>query len=294
MGDGARQLRDLLRQAGVAAAPGAHDAFTARIVEKAGHKAVYLGGNAMALSLAKGQPFITLTETAQIAMHVARAVDVPVLVDAGAGFGDPPHLLVAVQELEGTGAGGLHIDDQPYPKQAGYHRGRGKLVDAAAMAERLRVAVKARWNPDFVIVARTDALRVTKSLDDTILRCRSYAEAGADALMVLDLGPEQAAAVKEACPGVPLIWIGGVRPPIPTLAELEQADFSLACYPFNGIAEMTARLGDLWGNLGRTGAIEQPADTLARAGKETLDLVRMQTFWDIEDRSGPGGEDGTA
>ncbi len=292
MGEAARQLRCLLRETGITAAPGAHDAFTARIVEKAGHKAVYLGGNAMALSLAKGQPFITLTETAQIAMHVARAVDVPVLVDAGAGFGDSPHLHIAVQELEGTGAAGLHIDDQPYPKPAGYHRGQGRLADSAAMADRLRVAVRARWNPDFVIVARTDALRVTKSLDETIARCRSYAEAGADALMVLDLGPEQAAAVKEACPGVPLIWIGGVRPPVPTLAELDQAGFSLACYPFNGIAEVTAKLSDLWSALARNGAIEQPAETLARAGKETLDLVRMQDFWDIEDRSETGGVDG--
>jgi hypothetical protein len=101
--------------------------------------------------------------------------------------------------------------------------------------------------------------------------------------MVLDLGPDQAARIRAAVPDLPLVWIGGVSPPVPTLAELEQAGFRLACYPFNGVAEVTTRLGDLWGELARSGRVDQPADVLARAKKETLDLVDMPRLWEIED-----------
>ena len=280
------RLRALLGGDGVTAAPGVHDAFTARIVEQAGHRAAYLGGNAMALGLGKGQPFLTLSETVELTARVARAVDLSLLVDAGAGFGAAAHLHLAVREIEGAGAAGLHIDDQPYPKLASYHRGQGSLVDAAEMAGRLRIATKARRNENFVIVARTDALRVTKSLDEVVDRCGQYVEAGADALMVLDLGPEQAPMLREAFPHVPLVWIGGVVPPVPPLAALEKAGFRLACYPFNAIAEVATRLADLWGRLARTGEVDQPAETLARARKETLDLVDMQRLWDIEDGLG--------
>jgi len=286
MSGNASRLRALLRDAGVTAAPGVHDPFTARIVEQAGHRAAYLGGNAMALGLGKGQPFLTLTETAEITARVARVVDIPLLVDAGAGFGAPAHLHLAVREIESAGAAGLHIDDQPYPKMASYHRGQGTLVEAAEMSARLRAAAAARRSGDFTIVARTDALRVTKSLDAAIDRCGRYVEAGADAVMVLDLGPEQAPKLREALPGTLLVWIGGVVPPVPPLAELGQAGFSLACYPFNAVAEIATRLADLWGGLARTGELDQPAETLARARNETLELVDMKRLWDIEDGRG--------
>jgi 2-methylisocitrate lyase-like PEP mutase family enzyme len=157
------------------------------------------------------------------------------------------------------------------------------------MAARIAAAVAARRDPDFMIVARTDALRVTGSIEQTIDRCRSCVAAGADALMVLDLGPDQAGAVRSAFPETPLVWIGGVSPPVPTLAELGAAGFALACYPFNGIAAVAAALGDLWTGLAATGTIGQSDALLARARKDTLDLADMQRFWDIEDGRAPNG-----
>lgn len=279
-------LAALLRAGKVTAAPGVHDALGAKIAARAGHKALYLGGNAMALGLGKGQPFLTLTETVEITARVARATDLPVVVDAGAGFGEPAHLALAVRALEEAGAAGLHIDDQPYPKRAAYHRGQGSLVPAELMAARLAAARDARRTPDFPIIARTDALRVTRSLDETVARCRAYAAAGADALMVLDLGPEQAAVVRAACPDVPLVWIGGVSPPVPTLAALDAAGFSLACYPFNGFAALSNALADLWQGLADTGAIAQSDETLARARTDMIDLAGLRRAWEIEDRHG--------
>lgn len=285
-------MTSLWRTGAITAAPGIHDPLTARIAEMAGHRALYLGGNAMALGLGKGQPFIGLTETVQIMARVTATSDLPVLVDAGAGFGEPAHLSIAVREMEAAGAAGLHIDDQPYPKRAAYHRGQGSLITPDAMAMRLRTAVAARRNGQLSIVARTDALRVSKSVDEALSRCAVYVEAGADALMVLDLDPGLAPQFRAAFPDTPLVWIGGVTPPIPSLAELERAGFALACYPFNGVALMATGLADLWGGLARDGTIDQSHETLARARGETLALVDMQRFWNIEDNQ--GDENGTA
>jgi methylisocitrate lyase len=276
----------LLGKGQAIAAPGVHDAFTALVAARAGHRALYLGGNAMALGLGKGQPFLTATETAATTARVAASVDLPLLVDAGAGFGGLAHLDIALREIEAAGASGVHLDDQPYPKAAAYHRGKGALVPAEAMVARLRTACAARRDSGFLVVARTDALRVTRSLDETLERCRLYVDAGADALMVLDLGPGDAAAFRDAFPATPLIWIGGVVPPVPSLAELGRAGFSLACYPFSGIAAITGALGDLWGGLAATGRIDQPEALLAQARKETLELVGMQRAWDLEENDG--------
>src|SRR3546814_1159643 len=104
--------------------------------------------------------------------------------------------------------------------------------------------------------------------------------------MFLALGPADAPQFRAALPDTRLVWIGGVAPPIPSLVVLRQAGFALACYPFNGIALIASGLADLWGGLARDGTIDQPDETLARARTETLDLVDMQRFWNIESGKG--------
>ena len=265
------------------AAPGVQDSVSARIAARSGHQVLYLGGNAMALGLGKGQPFLTATETAMITARIGASVDLPLFVDIGAGFGEPAHLEVALREVEAAGASAVHIDDQPYPKRAAYHRGRGALVSPDAMSRRLHAAVAARRDPELAIVARTDALRVTGSLDEAITRGRLYRAAGADALMVLDLSPADAPTFRNSVPDAPLIWIGGVAPPVPSLAELRRAGFCLACYPFNGVAASIVALADLWERLAQTGQVDQSPELLARARRDTLALVEMERAWALED-----------
>ena len=251
---------------------------------------LYLGGNAMALGLGKGQPFITLTETVEI-------------VDAGRPRRRPAAARRCRRRLRRAGAppprrarargrrrGGLHIDDQPYPKRASYHRGQGALVDGVAdggaAAHRGRGAARARTSS---IVARTDALRVTGSVDETIERCRTYVEAGADALDGARSRSRSGRAVsRRFSRSTPLIWIGGVAPPIPARRNRSRSGLRLALLSVQRRGrDRTSALADLWDGLARTGAIDQSAETLARARKETLDLVDMQTAWDIEDAGGP-------
>jgi methylisocitrate lyase len=121
----------------IVAAPGVFDPYSARIVEGLGFGAVYLGGNALGLHLGVGQPFVTLTETTDAVQKVRRVVDIPVIVDAGAGFGDAAHAELAMRAFVNAGAAAIHIDDQVYPKRAHYHRGQGRLADTGVVREKL-------------------------------------------------------------------------------------------------------------------------------------------------------------
>ena len=212
-----------------------------------------------------------------------RTTDLPLIVDAGAGFGAAAHVHRTVLEIESTGAAALHIDDQPYPKRPSYHRGDGGLAPVGDMVAKLRVAVEAKRDPDFMIIARTDVWRVTGSLEEVIARGGAYAASGIDGLMVLDLAPEQAQPVREALAGLPLVWIGGVVPPVPNLRTLEAAGFAIAVYPFNTIAAVAVAVSELWTALRRTGDLPQEDAMLLRMRRELSEIAGMETYWKIED-----------
>lgn len=280
----ATSLRRLLSTGAMLSAPGVHDPLTARLAEKAGFEAVYLGGNALGACLAKGQPLLTLTETVEQSARITRTTSLPLIVDAGAGFGARAHVHRAVWEIESSGAAALHIDDQPYPKSPDYHRGRGALASLEEAAGRIHVACRARRGEDFMVFARTDAFRVTGSLDEVARRCRAYAEAGADGLVLLDIDqPEQIAFIRKTVPALPLAWIGGVVPPVPGADALRRAGFAVALYPFNGIAEVADRVLTLWTALRRTGHVPQPPEFLLRMRREISELSGLQTYWQLED-----------
>lgn len=289
---GAARLRAMMRSGRMVVAPGASDPFTARLIERAGFAALYLGGNALGLSFAKGQPLITLTETVDHAAQIVRTSDLPLIVDAGAGFGSPVHVYRTVREIESTGAAALHIDDQPYPKRPDYHRGDGGLASVDEMVARLSVAAAARRDPDFAVIARTDALRVTGSLDEAIARGKVYAETGIDALMILDLAPEQVPTVRAALPGLPQVWIGGVVPPVPNVRELGESGFGIAVYPFNTIAAIAVAVSDLWAEFAKTGDIAQSDALLLRMRGELSEIAGMPVYWKLGDELTKRGKSG--
>jgi len=280
----AGSLRALLQGEGLVVAPGAMDALTASIIQAQGFPAVYLGGNAMGLHLGVGQPFVTMTETVACARQVTGAINIPLIVDAGAGFGDPAHVHRATRELERAGAAALHIDDQPYPKRAHYHLGEGELAPVSETVAKLSAALAARRSADFLIFVRTDALRVSGSLDQMIERCRAYAEAGVDALMILDLSPEDLIAVRNRLPDLPIAWF--VSPSMSTTRprQLEEAGFKLALYPFNTIAAIVEAVTATWAGLRRDGALPQSAESLASLRHSVQELIGMDAYWEIEKR----------
>ena len=174
------RLRRLLSEETLAL-PGVFNALTAMLVEQTGFQAVYVSG--AGLSNSAGYPdegLLTLPEFVQQAKYVADAVSIPVICDADTGFGEALNVARTVREFEAAGAAGIHIEDQEWPKRCGHLEGKS-VIEAEAMAEKVCAAVHARTDPDFLIIARTDA-RSVEGLDQAIRRGRLYAEAGADAI----------------------------------------------------------------------------------------------------------------
>jgi methylisocitrate lyase len=199
-----RRLRDAWA-AGPVAVPGAFCPVVGRLAERLGFHAVYLSGAALSASAALPDVgLMTLTEFAEAARTLAAATTLPVLCDADTGFGEALNVERTVRLFEAAGAAGLHLEDQQLPKRCGHLSGK-QLVDATEMMAKLRAADAARHNPDFVLIARTDARGVT-GFDDALKRARLYLEAGADAIFPEALeSAEEFAAFAKALPGVPLL-----------------------------------------------------------------------------------------
>ena len=178
-----RRLRELLARDETLLMPFTYDGFTARIAEEAGFDAVYMSGFGTAMS--KGMPdvgLLTQTEMVQNAAYVAEAVEVPVIADADTGYGNAINVRRTIRAYERAGVAGVHIEDQVAPKKCGFFDGK-QVIDAGEAAAKVRAAVEARRDDDFVVIARCDALTVT-GWDDTERRCRAYAAAGADLVFV--------------------------------------------------------------------------------------------------------------
>src|ERR1051325_6052053 len=174
-------LRHAIRE-GCVMMPGTFNAAVARQIERAGFPAVYVSGAGLA-NAAAGMPdigLLSLDEVAPLAGYIARAVKIPALVDADTGFGGVKDVARAVRQFERAGLAGLHLEDQVFPKRCG-HLGGKEVVPAREMVAKLRAAVRARRDKDFLIVARPDA-RAVEGFDAAVERARTYIAAGADAI----------------------------------------------------------------------------------------------------------------
>jgi len=186
-----RTLRDMLAAEEILQFPGAFNPLSARLIEEKGFPGVYISGAVLANDL--GLPDIgltTLTEVAQRAGQIARMTELPCLVDADTGFGEPMNVARTIQELENAGLAGCHIEDQFNPKRCGHLDGKN-VVDIDTAAKRIRAAADARRDPDFLIMARTD-IRAVEGVEAAKERAQALVEAGADAIF-----PEAMATLEE-------------------------------------------------------------------------------------------------
>jgi len=226
------KLRALLRAPGMVTAPGAYDGLTAMLVAQAGFPAVYMTG--AGTSVAHGYPdFGLLTETEMVAnaARMVRAIDVPLVADADTGYGNELNVVRTVQDYERAGVAGIHIEDQVSPKRCG-HLDDKEIVPREDWIAKIRAAVDARRDPDFVVIARTDS-RAVIGFEEAVSRSNAALEAGADmAFLEAPRTMEEVAAVPKLVRGpclLNVVW-GGKTPEI-DLRDAEKFGYKLAIVP---------------------------------------------------------------
>jgi 2-methylisocitrate lyase-like PEP mutase family enzyme len=225
-------LRNLLREPGMVIAPGAFDGLTAKLVQQAGFPAVYMTG--AGTSVAHGYPdfgLLTMTEMVANAGRMVRSAGIPLIADADTGYGNELNAFRTVQEYEGAGVAGIHIEDQVSPKRCG-HLDDKEIVPREDWLAKIRAAAAARRDPDFLLIARTDA-RAVAGLEEAIARANAALEAGADmAFVEAPQTMDEIAAVPRMVRGpclLNVVW-GGKTPDI-DLRNAQKMGYRLAIVP---------------------------------------------------------------
>ena len=226
-----RRLRQAWQQ-GAVALPGVFNALVARMAERLGFQGIYLSG--AALSAAAALPdvgLLTLTEFVEQARTITQATPLPLVCDADTGFGEALNVERTVRLFVSAGVAGIHLEDQQLPKRCGHLSGKA-LVEPEVMAAKLRAAVAARQDPDFVVIARTDA-RGVHGFDDAVRRARLYLDAGADAIFpeALETAEEFAAFARAVSAPLLANMTEFGRSPNLDFAELEKMGYRLVIYP---------------------------------------------------------------
>jgi methylisocitrate lyase len=259
----AARLRELIR-GGCVAMPGVFNAAMGRLVERAGFDALYISGAGLCNATA-GVPdigILTLTEVAQLAGYVARAVKIPAIVDADTGFGGAENAARTIEEFERAGLAGCHIEDQEFPKRCGHLAGK-TLVSVEDMNEKIAAAVAAKREKDFLLIARTDA-RAVESFAKAVERAQSYLAAGADAIFPEALQNEQEFrdfATEVKAPLLANMTEFG-KSPLLSLEKLTDLGYRMVIYPQTAFRVSMFAAGQMLGDLKKTGTQESWLDRM--------------------------------
>ena len=258
------RLRQMLKEPGIIVAPGAYDGFSARLIEAAGFRCVYMTGAGTAASHL-GLPDLG---------HLASCVSLPVIADADTGYGNVLNVVRTVREYERAGVAGLHMEDQVAPKKCGHIAGK-QIIPTQEFCDKIRAASEYRTDPDFVIIARTDARAVT-SLDDAIDRGNRAAEAGADVIFIE--APQTEDEIQRVAREVkaPLLanMVQGGKTPAVKIPELERIGFKIVIFPAVCMAAAVPAMEQALESLKSTGTdwhdgpVLSPMDIFRRVGFE--------------------------
>ncbi|MBN9082980.1 MAG: carboxyvinyl-carboxyphosphonate phosphorylmutase [Rhizobiales bacterium 62-17] len=259
-----KQLRTLIDAPDICAMPGVYDALSARIAEQAGHRAAFLGGfAATGATLAEPDSSqLSLTEMADHTARICDAVSIPILADADTGFGNVTNVRRTVKLFERAGAGGILIEDQVFPKRCGHTPGKA-IIPVEDMVAKVKAAVDAREDGDFIILARTDAIAV-EGIEAAIDRANLFREAGADLLFIE--APRTLAQMRRICGEVEGRHLAnmvdfGMTPEL-TTRELQDIGFSAAIWPVSALLAVTRTLQDFMRALAAEGTSKSQQDRM--------------------------------
>ena len=250
----ANELRHLLTSGKIVMAPGAYDAWSARVIEMAGFPAVYMTGYGVSGSVL-GRPdigLISYEEMVTTARNICNCTNVPVIADADNGYGSSLNVIRTFRGYEQAGVAGIQLEDQVMPKRCGHMEGK-QLIPKDEMVAKVRAAVYARKDPDTIIIARTDAIAVN-GFDDAIDRAVAYKEAGADVIFVEALQTEQQVQQAQKLVGAPLManMVEHGKTPLDTAENLYKMGFRIAIYPVMPLYAATKALNEVLAVLKRT------------------------------------------
>lgn len=287
-------LRERFHQEDIIVAPGAYDALSAKLIEEAGFPAVYVSGAAVSASLL-GAPdvgLLTLSEMLAHAQRIVHAVRLPVIVDADTGYGNAINVIRTVREFERIGVAAIHLEDQTFPKRCGHLEGK-HVIPMSKMIGKIQAAVYARTDPDFLLIARTDA-RSVYGLDEAIRRGRAYFEAGADIIFIeAPEGEEEVVRIAESLKDVPLlINLGGSgKTPMLPVQRLKALGYKIAIYPGDLQKAAIKTMREVLAHLKEKGDVTEIASRMVTF-EERFQLLGLDEIRRLEERFlREGGDD---
>lgn len=283
----AQQLQQLLKTGNIVMAPGAPDAITARLIQKAGFPAIYMTGFGATASRL-GTPDIGLLSQTEMTTHardMARVVDIPIIADADTGYGGPSNIHRTVREYIQAGVAAIHLEDQVAPKRCGQMAGI-RLMDAQENVLRLKCAIEARGRDELLIIGRTDALPAA-GIDEAIRRAHLYQEAGVDLVFVDGIKKiAEVEAVARAVQGPKVVSIvDGNETTALTAKDLQDMGFSVVFYAVTALFTAVKAVSDTLAELQRAGT-PKASERAMVSYAEFSALVDLDFHKDLDDRFG--------
>jgi len=282
-----KQLRDRLRKKENLIVPGVYDALTARIMEGLGFESLYLGGYTTGAHLATSEPLLSLTEQIAVASWIVRASDLPLIVDGDAGFGDVLHTMRAVQEFEYAGVAGIHLEDQVFPKRASYHKGLEHIVPLEEFEEKIRYALAARQDPNFLIIGRTDAARAVEgSYEELVRRSRALIRLGVDIVMPFPSSNPPIDWVRkfrqDVTDDVPVLILGG---PDLTPQDYWKMGYQVVVYHITAVLAAARAVQREFQSLKEKGKVAMSGQEVMEGRRLVEESIHLPEFYEIENKT---------
>lgn len=280
------KFKERVHKGPIVVAPGCYDAYSAALATRVGFESIYMTGAGVSVGLL-GVPdlgFLTMTEMVETARHIADVTNLPIIADADTGYGGPLNVRRTIREYEKAGVCAIHLEDQEIPKRCGHLEGK-VVVSRALMVDRIKAAVDARSDPNFMIIARTDS-RATHGLPEALDRGRLCAEAGADVVFIE--APESREEMDEICrtfQDVPLFINrgGGKKTPWLSVDELDEMGFRIVIFPGETSKAAGKAMLDVLSAIKETGNTYTAQDMMM-SFEERFEIMGLSRYREIEAR----------
>ena len=285
------KLKRLLLEKEIILSPGCHDPLSAKIVESLGFDSVYLGGYAVGAQLGITEPLTTLTEMVEKSKYICDFIDIPLIVDAGAGWGNSAMVYRAIRQFEKAGVSAIHIEDQIVPERIAYHKeespGKKKkleLISIEEMVFKIDTCIKARTDDNFIVIARTDAGRgKEENFQVAIERANIYAKTGAGLIMVFPRNIEEIKLAPKLING-DLVFIGseGLGRPVPSIQELKNFGYKVILYPTTSILVATDAIKKSYLKLKQEGITGNMGSDMEKIAQNIMRMLSLDDLYNLE------------